>query len=421
MEKDYNEKMVAKKALRGYITLRFFSDLLFAVFSTVNLVYQATVVGLNPFQLVLVGALLESTTFIFEVPTGIVADLYSRKLSVLIGVVLVGLGFVLEGSIPVFESVLIAQVIWGFGYTFISGAREAWIADEVGEKNAGAVFIKAGQFAQAGTFIGIALSMALANIDIRIPIIVAGILYAAQAIFIALFMHEYNFVPTPAQKRETFQSMKNVFIKGTELVRKSRVLLVIIATAAIYGVFSEGFDRLWTPFMLQSFTFPAIGNVKPVVWFGIISLAATLLAVVITESFRHKVNSSNHRSTVKALFFVNLLLVVSVAGFALAGNFMVAAALYCGAEAFRRVRQPVFDAWANQNVTSSVRATVLSMCSQADAIGQVVGGPILGLIATVVALKVSLLAAALILTPTLFFYLYSIRNHKLLQASSRAL
>ena len=67
--------MVDKKALRAYITLRFFSDLLFAAFSTVNLVYQATVVGLNPFQLVLVGAVLESTTFIFEVPTGIVADL----------------------------------------------------------------------------------------------------------------------------------------------------------------------------------------------------------------------------------------------------------------------------------------------------------------------------------------------------------
>jgi DHA3 family tetracycline resistance protein-like MFS transporter len=310
-------------------------------------------------------------------------------------------------------SVLIAQVIWGFGYTFISGAREAWIADEVGEKNAGAAFIKAGQFAQAGIFVGIALSMVLANIDIRIPIIVAGILYAAQAIFIALFMSENNFVPAATRKRETFRSMKNIFIKGVGLVQKSGVLMTIIAAGAMYGIFSEGFDRLWTPFMLQSFTFPTIGNIKPVVWFGIISMAATLLAVVITESFRRKINSSNHHSAVKALFFVNLLLIVSVVGFALAGNFVAAAALYCGAEALRRVRQPIFSAWANQNVTSSVRATVLSMCSQADAIGQVVGGPILGLIATVVAIKVSLLLAALILTPTLFFYLYSIKNHKI--------
>ena len=200
--------MVNNRVLKLYLGLRFFSALFFAVIVTVNLVYQAIVVGLNPLQLVLVGTLLEFCTFIFEVPTGIVADLYSRKLSVIIGVLLVGLGFAIEGSIPIFLSVLAAQAIWGIGYTFISGAREAWIADEVGEKDAGMAFMKGQQAAQIGTFIGIALSMVLANIDIRIPIVIGGLLYGMQAIFIALFMPEHNFIPTPAQKRETFKSMK---------------------------------------------------------------------------------------------------------------------------------------------------------------------------------------------------------------------
>ncbi len=66
-----------------------FSTLVF----TLNLVYQATVVGLSPFQLVLVGTVLEATCFLFEVPTGIVADLYSRRLSIIIGFVLIGTGF----------------------------------------------------------------------------------------------------------------------------------------------------------------------------------------------------------------------------------------------------------------------------------------------------------------------------------------
>ncbi len=63
--------------LNSYIGLRFFSSLFFWVIITVEIVYQATVVGLNPLQLVLVGTFLEIVTFIFEVPTGIVADLYS--------------------------------------------------------------------------------------------------------------------------------------------------------------------------------------------------------------------------------------------------------------------------------------------------------------------------------------------------------
>ena len=47
----------------------------------------------------------------------------------IIGFFLIGAGFIFEGSVPVFAAVLAAQVIWGAGYTFISGALEAWIAD----------------------------------------------------------------------------------------------------------------------------------------------------------------------------------------------------------------------------------------------------------------------------------------------------
>jgi MFS transporter, DHA3 family, tetracycline resistance protein len=401
------------KVLNGYIGLRFFSSLFFWAFATVNLVYQATVVGLNPLQLVLVGTLLEFCTFIFEVPTGIVADLYSRKMSVIIGVVLVGAGFMFEGLNPTFAGVLMAQVIWGIGYTFISGAREAWIADEVGEKDAGIAFMKGQQADLIGRFVGIAASIFLANINIRIPIIIGGALYAAQALFVALFIPENNFAPIPPRKHETFQSMRNIFTKGIGLVRHSNVLLIIIITSILFGAFSEGFDRLWTPYMLQNFTFPTVGNLKPVVWFGIIGMAEAFLSIVASEIFKRKTNLSNHRSTVKALFSTNAFLIIGVIGFGISQNFTGAILLYLLAAASRGARDPIYGAWTNQNITSNIRATVLSMCSQADAIGQLAGGPILGIIASVIAIKAGIIAAGLILVPTLFLYIYSMKNHKL--------
>jgi len=402
------------KILKLYMGLRFFSSLFFWVIVTVNLVYQATVVGLNPLQLVLVGSLLEFITFVFEVPTGIVADLYSRKLSVIIGVVLVGMGFMIEGLIPTFTAVLIAQVVWGIGYTFISGAREAWIADEVGEIDAGIAFMKGQQAGQIGVFIGIAVSVLLANIDIRIPIVVGGFFYATQALFVALFMPENNFKPIPMRKRETFQSMKNVFVAGIRLVRRNEVFLIVIITGVLFGAFSEGFDRLWTPYMIENFTFPSIGNLKPVVWFGIISMVAAFLTIIVSEIFKRKTNLSNHRSAVKSLLLTNALLIFGVIGFGISTSFTMAILLYWFAAVFREVRGPIYNAWANQNIASNVRATVLSMCSQADAVGQFVGGPILGIIASFVAIKVSIIVAGLILIPTLFFYVYTIKNHKLM-------
>jgi len=93
--------------------------LAFTTVVTTNLVYRVETVGLNALQLVLVGTLLEATTLAFEVPTGVVADVYSRRLSILIGFALMGAGFVVEGAIPLFAGVLAAQVVWGLGFTGI--------------------------------------------------------------------------------------------------------------------------------------------------------------------------------------------------------------------------------------------------------------------------------------------------------------
>ncbi len=124
-----------------YLFLEGATSLIFAVVFTVNMVYQVTVAELNPLQLVLVGTTLELSVFIFEVTTAVVADVSSRRLSVIIGYFLIGAGYLLEGSLPIFWTIVLAQVVWGLGYTFTSGATEAWISDEIGEAAAGKAFL----------------------------------------------------------------------------------------------------------------------------------------------------------------------------------------------------------------------------------------------------------------------------------------
>ena len=64
------------------------------------------------------------------------------------------------------------------------------------------------------------------------------------------------------------------------------------------------------------------------------------------------------------------------------------------------VAAPVLVAWLNRNVDSGVRATVLSINAQADALGQVVGGPPLGLLAGRTSVRLALLVSAGLLAPT---------------------
>src|SRR3954462_544211 len=80
-----------------YLILAAGQAVCFSLFFTIQLVYQVTFIGLNPLQMMLVGTVLEVTCLVFEVPTGVVADVYSRRLSILIGVVLMGCSYTLEG------------------------------------------------------------------------------------------------------------------------------------------------------------------------------------------------------------------------------------------------------------------------------------------------------------------------------------
>ena len=61
-----------------------------------------------------------------------VADLYSRRLSVILGLCIIGTGITLIGAIPTFWCIALGSVLWGVGGTFISGAHQAWLADEIG-------------------------------------------------------------------------------------------------------------------------------------------------------------------------------------------------------------------------------------------------------------------------------------------------
>jgi DHA3 family tetracycline resistance protein-like MFS transporter len=387
----------------------------FSLIVTVNLVYHATVVGLNPFQMVLVGTVLELSVLLLEVPTGVVADVYSRRMSVIIGYILMGLGFVIEGSYPSFAAVLLAQVVWGAGATFLSGASEAWIADEVSHGNQGSeaslgqVYLRANQVSLLGGLLGIGLSVVLASYALSLPIVLGGVLFIGLGLFLLLFMPEEGFTPTPSSERNSWQAMRQTLQDGISLVRLRPVLLTILLISAIIGVNSESFDRLWTPHLLVNFTFPGLGQLQPVAWFGIISAVGMLLTMGASEIARRRVDTDSHQAVVRAMLGITGLFIVGMIFFALTTSFALAIVTLWIIDALRSTLGPLYMAWVNQHVESKVRATVLSMSSQSNAIGQMVGGPAVGAIAVVTSLRVALVVGALLLTPAMALYARTLR------------
>ncbi len=391
-------------AYTTYLIMQGATALIMQMIFTASVVYQVTTVQLNPLQLVLVGTTLEATVFLFEVPTGIVADAYSRRLSIIIGVALIGVGFILEGTVPRFDAILAAQLLWGVGYTFTSGATQAWISDEIGEERAGVAFLRAAQIENAGGLVGIALGAAIGSLAINLPIVAGGSTSIALALFLMLAMPERGFKPVPRENRNSFQHMAEILRQGMAMVRKRPVLFTILASGAIHGAFSEGFDRLWTAHMIQGVTLPTFGDFQPVVWFGAMRIVSALLGIGAIQFTRKRLDTTSHNRIARALFLISAMISSAVIAFALTRDFFIAAAMYWVAQVMRRLAGPIHDAWVNQRLDSSVRATVISMSSQADALGQIAGGPAVGAIGSAISIRAAIVTSGVILLPVLWLY-----------------
>jgi Major Facilitator Superfamily. len=386
-----------------YLFIEFSASMFFSMMFVVTSLYEATVAGLTPVQLILVGTALELSAFVFEVPTGIVADVYSRRLSIIIGYVLMGVGFLVEGFFPSFLPILLAQVIWGLGYTFTSGATQAWITDEVGEDDANKLFLRGTQMGLFASLIGMGAAMFVGANNVAMPLRVGSLGVMLIGVALAFIMPETGFHPTPREDRNTWQHMWHTFNQGLKAVRSKPRLMNIVFIGLFYGLYSEGFDRLWVKHLLDHFELPVIFGNNQVAFFAVLRVAGTILTILMVRFVEKRVDATSPLAIGRAVLFVTGAISIALLGFALSSFLFLSLSLYLVISVLRNVQTPLQTAWVNQKLDPQVRATVHSMFGQVDAIGQVMGGPIVAMIASVGSAVASLVTSSLLLIPALFF------------------
>ncbi|GAA3605333.1 MFS transporter [Microlunatus ginsengisoli] len=414
---------------------------------TLNLVYQVKVVGLGPLQLVLVGTVLELVLFVAQIPTGVIADLYSRRLSVVIGYALMAAGLLVWGLIPTYAAVLLANVIWAIGWTCVDGAQQAWAADEIGEASAGKAFVRAGQLAQVGALIGIVAAVGLSHWGLAVPIVAGGIVTLGLVALLIARMPEDNWTrpstgassaasappvepgalpalpgtAVPAQigggpagtgwasaVSGSFRSMREQIVAGSQEVRRSAMLAGLIGGTVFAGMASEGFDRLSQPHFLDDLHFPA--SAAPELWFGAFAMIAALGAALVTGIVGARVDTAHPRHVGRLLAIVEAVIAAGMIGFGLTGHFWLAVVLYLVVVILRESVEPLVSVWLVSTTTSATRATVFSIQSQADALGQIVGGPPIGLVAQRRGLGVGISAAGVFILPAVVLFALAARR-----------
>jgi hypothetical protein len=242
--------------------------------------------------------------------------------------------------------------------------------------------------------------------SLALPYMVGGSLNVALAFFLILFMPETGFKSTPPKEREGWRNMVTTFRAGISLVRGRPTLITFAAIGLVVGLYSEAWDRLAQPHLLEAFRFPTLNSMQlsTVEWFGILNFLFILVGIGANEFAKRRVDTSQSQQTLKVLQFSYTGMVAAMAVFILTSQFFLAIGAMVIFNALRTITFPLENAWVNQQIDSRVRATVLSMAGQVDAVGQVVGGPILGAIGRAFTLSAALWASAATLATTVPLY-----------------
>ena len=380
---------------RVYLLYSALSGFAFVMAATATSVYLITRLELNPLELVLVGTVLEVTVTLCEVPTGIVADTVSRKLSIILGLVLIAGGFVLY-AVPNYWVVLAGQFVWGLGFTFTSGADVAWITDEVGEEEARPLYVRAAQVKQVSHLAGIVAGGALGVVALWAPILIGGLLHLGIAAYLLACMPETGFVrPAPGERHRARDTVGH----ARRTLRAHPALFLVLGVVLLVGLASEGKDRLWQLHLIADTGLPS--GADPIVWIAGIHFLGYVAALLVTELVRRKADLQSDHGVERTFELVVLGMIVSTVAFAVTGSFWVAAALLVLVEAVWEASEPVVDAWVNRGLDPRSRATINSMASQAHAVGEVGGGPLFGTIALRASTTTALVGAGLAQLPSL--------------------
>jgi len=374
-------------------------------------VYLVRELHFSPLQLVLMGTAMEAAVFLCEVPTGVVADTYSRRLSLIIGYLGMGVAWAAVGLVSAPWLIIALWALWGLSYTFTSGAEQAWITDEVGFENVGSVFLRGARYGQVGSVLGLLAQVGAGVVSLRAGVILGGVFTIACGLGCLAFMPEHAFRRLPREERgSALAAMRTTATAGARYAWAAPAILLLIGVELFMGASSEAFDRLKEAHFLRDIGLP--GGIDPVIWFGLLWLAGMLLNIAAIGSLIKRVDRGGRESVARYLFAFVLLELVAMLVFALTGSIWLAVVGILGVFFARNLAGPLFDTWLNAQITdSSVRATVISLTGQSNAIGQTAGGPVLGLVGNVWGIRAALAGGAAAIAPALALFGRAIARH----------
>lgn len=367
--------------------------------------------GLDIFEVMVVNAAFSAGQVLFEVPTGVVADTIGRKVSFLLGIVILFVSTLLYVTAWQYSwniwGFFGASLLLGLGYTFQTGAVDAWLVDAL--EYTGFDGATEDVFARGGMVFGTAMLLGtlgggfLGQVSLGLPFLVrAGILVAAFVVVLVM-MKDLGFEPRALKASHFAAESRTIFDAGVRYGWRNKVVRPLLLVSLVWGLFMMYFFYSSQPYVLE-----ILG--RDLVWvagawtalFGFMGIFGNILVPRVM-----KLAEGGRRSAPRVLAVCSAISAVLVGAMAVLGFtapeagsvlwFSAFVVLAAGFGTLFGLMGPVRQAFLNKQIPSAQRATVLSLDSFFDEVGGLAGQPAFGYLARATSIPVSYAAGAVVM------------------------
>jgi MFS family permease len=366
-----------RRVIASYFTIAGLYTLAAALIWGVNTLFLLDA-GLDILGVFIANAAFTAGSVVFEIPTGVLADTRGRRASFLLSVAILlatTLAYVgvaeLGGGLLAFSLV---SIVMGLGFTFYSGAVEAWLVDALRatdyDGQLDRVFARGSMVTGAAMLVGTVGGGLLGTVDLALPYVVRAVMLGAVFAVAFATMHDIGFTPRALRISELPGEMKQVARAsvahgwGQQPVR-----LLMMFSFVQWGFLTWGFYA-WQPYFLE-----LLG--RDAVWVAGVVAALISLSMIVGNALVAWFSRFCGRRTTLLLWAAGVQTVAAI-GVGLAGSFWLAVVLLLLVTAAMGVTGPVKQAYLHQAIPSEQRATVISFDSMMGSAGGILGQTGLG-------------------------------------------
>jgi MFS family permease len=364
--------MTPASIVRAYLVISGLFTLSASVIWGVNTLFLLDA-GLDIFEVFIANAAFTAGMVIFEIPTGVVADTSGRRRSFLLSAATLLLGTLAYVAIAAIGGGLVlfvvASIVLGLGFSFYSGAVEAWLVDALAATGyrgqLDRVFARGEMVSGAAMLVGSVGGGVLGNLDLAWPFLVRAVLLGAVFLVGLGWMHDVGFTPRTASLAAMPTEMHRVLNASVQFGWRSRPVRLLMIVALFQGGFMMWGFYAWPPYFLE-----LLG--RDAVWVaGVVSALIALATIAGNALVEFFTRFCGRRTTL--LLWAAAVAVAAAVGVGLVGSFWPAVVLLLLAIGAEGVATPVQQAYLHQVVPSSQRATVVSSVSLVSSAGGIGG------------------------------------------------